>query len=81
MNDLRQDLIRSVSELMGFPALIPEPEVLAADLAHIRCKSLASLLVKLLTENEPLLMADVEGATVRVRDFDGNVMRFEVTHV
>jgi hypothetical protein len=58
-------------------ALLPEPEVLKADIGHIRCKTLADMIAHLINETEPMLRAKAEGATVTVRDCDG-AMRLTV---
>jgi hypothetical protein len=58
--------------------VFPEPEVVAADLSRIRCKSLAGIIVNLIGENEPMLRASHDGASVSVRDPDGNVMQFTI---
>lgn len=89
---LRQQLIRSVAEevgmrivgdlcdQIGIPKVFPEPEVIAADLARIRCKSLASLIAGLLAEHEPMLRAEADGATVMVSVIgEREVMRFTVS--
>jgi hypothetical protein len=90
-NPLRQQLIRSVAEEygmrivgdlcdhIGIPKVFPEPEVAARDLARIRCKSLADTIAYLLAENEPLLRAEADGATVTVNVIgEREVMRFTV---
>jgi hypothetical protein len=61
--------LRQSLEMLG---LLPAqgPEVVAADLARIRCKALASFIAKLLND-EPLLKATCDGATVTVREIGG----------
>lgn len=81
MTDTRQQLdtiLRSQLEILGLPTVFAEPEVVAADLSRIRCKSLASIIVNLIGENEPMLRASHDGASVSVRDPDGNVMQFTI---
>lgn len=80
---LRQALTRSVAEecgmrvvadlcdIIGIPKVFPEPEVAAADLARIRCKSLAALIVGLIAEHEPMLRAECDGTSVIVREVGG----------
>jgi hypothetical protein len=89
---LKQQLIRSCAEegigmrlvtdfceQFGIPAVFPEPEVARADLARIRCKSLAGCIAKLIAEHEPMLKAEADGATVVVRERGGSAaMRFTV---
>lgn len=75
-------LLRQSLEALGLPVIVPEPEVLRADLAHIQCKSLADLLVSLVNEIEPMLRASNDGATVTVREVGGSgTMRFTVEAV
>lgn len=89
---LRQALIRSVAQeqgmrivgdlcdQLGLPKVFPEPEVAKADLSRIRCKSLAGVIAGLIAEHEPMLRAEVDGATVTVREIGGaGVMRFTVS--
>lgn len=67
-------------DALSMSLAIPEPEVLGAQLACVKCKSLAKLIVSLIAEHEPLLMADADGATVVVREVGGDgTMRFTVT--
>lgn len=74
-------ILKQSLELLGLPLVAPEPEVLQRDLARIQCKSLARCIARLLNENEPLLRAEQDGATVTVREIGGPVMmRFEVRH-
>lgn len=61
----------STRELFGMSLLLPEPEVLQAELQHIGCKTLASIIAKLLAESEPMLKAEADGATVIVRERGG----------
>lgn len=78
MTDLRQNLIRSLKEL-GLPPVLVELEVAESTLARCRHKSLARIIADLLNENEPLLKAEADGATVTVRERGGYaVMRFTV---
>lgn len=66
-------------ELLGLPVIMPEPEVAAADLARIRARSLAGLIVSLINENEPMLCASFDGATVTVRERgSAGVMKFTI---
>ena len=66
-------------EAFGMSLLLPEPEVLAAEMASINCRTLASIIAKLIVENEPLLKAECDGATVTVRERGGScVMRVSV---
>lgn len=59
-----------------------EPEVISADLSRIRCKSLASLILRLIEQNEPLLSVERDGATLTVRERGGSgVMRLTVEAV
>lgn len=53
-------------------ALLPEPETLKADMNHIRCKSLASIIAGLINGNEPLLRAEADGSTIKVRELGGS---------
>lgn len=77
--ELRQQMIRSCAALGIGPALVPEPEVLRADLERIKCKSLAGLIAKLIAENEPMLRAECDGDTVTVREIgDSGTMRVTV---
>jgi hypothetical protein len=62
--------LRQSLEMLGLPVIAQEPEVVAADLARIQCKTLASLITKFLNE-EPLLKATCNGATVTVREIGG----------
>lgn len=76
---LRQALVRSLAEEGARLALCtPEPEVMGGIMRSIRCKSLAATIAGLIAEHEPMLRAECDGASVTVRDPDGNVMRFEV---
>jgi predicted component of type VI protein secretion system len=66
-------------EMFGLSLLVPEPEVATAQLSQIKCRSLAQIISAAITEHEPLLKADCNGATVTVRERGGNsVMRFTV---
>jgi len=78
---LRQQLIRSLAQEGARLALCtPEPEVMGGIMRSVRCKSLAGLIAGLIAEHEPMLKAEVDGATVTVREVGGNgVMRFTVT--
>lgn len=80
VTDLRQDLIRSLNEHgAGLSLVMPEPEVIAADLSRIRCRTLASTIAHLIADHEPMLRATVDGATVSVRVLgDPEIMRFTV---
>jgi hypothetical protein len=78
MTDTRQQLDTILWPQFGLPQVFPEPEVVAADLSRIRCKSLAGIIVNLIGENEPMLRASHDGASVSVRDPDGNVMQFTI---
>ena len=61
------------------PLLTLEPEVVQSTLSKARNRSLAGLIVALLTDNEPLLSASQDGASVTVREVGGgSVMRFTV---
>ena len=72
-------LLKQSLEALGLPVMAPEPEVVARDLARIRCKTLAGIIAKLLAEHEPILKAEADGATVTVREIGGiGVMRFTV---
>ena len=68
-------------EMFGMSlSLLPEPEVLQAELAQINCKSLASVIVKLIAEHEPMLKAEADGTTITVRELGGTVaMTFTVS--
>lgn len=78
MTDLRQALTDSLQAL-GLPAIAPEPEVVQSALASANCRSLARIIAALVNENEPLLKAEHDGATVTVRERGGAaVMSFTV---
>lgn len=70
-------------EMFGISlAVLPEPEVLQADLAHIHCKSLAKIITDLLNSHEPLLVAECDGSNVTVRERGGSwVGRFMVQSI
>jgi hypothetical protein len=71
--------IATMLDALGLPPMIHEPEVLAADLARIQCKTLAGIIAELIADNEPLLKAEADGPTVTVRELGGPlVMRFTV---
>lgn len=53
---------------------IMEPEVVRSTLAAGRERSLANIIAALLNENEPLLKAEHNGATVTVRERGGGAM-------
>ena len=76
--ELKRQLIRSCAALGIAPVLVPEPEVLQRDLDRIQCKTLAKVIATLLAENEPLLTAEHDGATVTVREVGGDGV-FKVT--
>jgi hypothetical protein len=66
-------------EMLGLPLVVQEPEVVARDLARIQCKSLARVIAGLIADNEPLLKAEADGATVIVQERGGPmVMRVTV---
>lgn len=76
--DLR-DSLRISLDMLGLPPTIAEPEVARATMDSLKCKSLAILIADLIAEHEPLLRAEVDGATVTVREIgDGGVMQFTV---
>lgn len=64
--------------LAEFGALLPEPEVLRADLAQIQARSLARIIANLINENEPLLKAEADGTVLSV-DERGGTGGFVVT--
>jgi hypothetical protein len=66
------DLVARQLVALGLsPALLPDPEVLKADLARIQCKTLASVIAGLIAEYEPMLKAEADGATVIVAEIGG----------
>lgn len=73
------DHLGTMLAALGLPFVTPEPEVARATLARCRHRSLASIIVALLTEHEPLLRAEQDGETVIVREIgDSGVMQFTI---
>jgi hypothetical protein len=72
-------LLRQSLELLGLPIVVPEPEVSRAAVRSVQCKSLASIIVEMIADQEPMLRAERDGATVTVREIGGSaLMRFTV---
>lgn len=72
-------LLRQSLEALGLPVIVPEPEVTKAALRNIQCKSAAQVIAGLIADNEPMLRASVDGATVTLREIGGSgVMRFTI---
>lgn len=69
----------STREMFGLSLQMPEPEVVRSTLARTGCKALARIIADLINENERLLEATCEGATVTVRERGGSsAMTFTV---
>lgn len=66
MNQLAQ-----MFDALGLPPAIQEPEVAARELSHIRARSLAHIIAALVNENEPMLKAEADGATVTISERGG----------
>jgi hypothetical protein len=65
----------TTSEMFGLSVLMPEPEVARAIVTRSKTKALANVIAGLINEHEPMLQAEVDGASVvvRVRGDDGSM--------
>jgi hypothetical protein len=63
--------LTAMLDALGLPNVIPEPEVTRKAVASVQCRSLAAVIAELLNDNEPLLKAEANGASVTVRERGG----------